>query len=88
MSDISEHIRELDRESIASKSRSSAHSSRSPLSRKSAQANISKRYDIAIEAATLVSKLKYMDLENRSKTELEKIKTLKQLEVAKAKLKI
>ena len=33
MSDISEHNRELDRDSIASKSRSSAHSSRSRLSR-------------------------------------------------------
>ena len=93
MINISNHILELEREnstqnsqgSIKSRQSSSRKSEHSNASRRS---NISKRSDVAIEAATLISKLKYMDIEAKSRVELEKIETMKKLEVARVKLEI
>ena len=70
MIDISDHIREIDRENSATKLHRSSRSSRSHSTRISMHSNASKRSDVAIEAATLMSKLKFMDLEAKSKVEL------------------
>ena len=89
MTNISEQIRSLDNEASATRSNTSlSGSNRSRTSHRSFWLDASKRSDVAIKAATLMSKLKFMDLEAKSKVELEKIQTLKQLEVARTKLEI
>ena len=65
-----------------------SRSSPSHSTRKSMHSNASKSSDVAIEAATLMSKLKFMDLEAKSKVELERTETLKKPEVARVKLDI
>lgn len=46
----------------------------------------SKMSEAAARAAALKAELKYMDLENKTKAELQKIQTLKKLEIAEAEL--
>ncbi|XP_069108834.1 desmoplakin-like isoform X1 [Argopecten irradians] len=83
MRDIANHIREMEAvrsETRSTRSRGSLSSSRSTSS--------SNKSAATIKAAELKARLKYIDIEARSKAELEKIQTMKELDVTRAKLEV
>ena len=55
-------------------------------SRRSKSSNSSGRSEAAAEAAVLRAKLKYIDSEAKTRTELEKIETMRQIDMAEAKV--
>ncbi|MCG7878635.1 MAG: DUF1759 domain-containing protein, partial [Candidatus Thiodiazotropha endolucinida] len=84
---VSLRILELENKNYETASQSSHHSSsRSKSSVKSKQSNISKISDAAARQAALKTKLKYIDIESKFKAELEKIQTIKQMEIAGAEV--
>lgn len=83
---VSLHILELENKNYETASQSSHHSSRSKSSVKSKRSNISKISDAAARQAALKTKLKYIDIESKFKAELEKIQTIKQMEIAGAEV--
>lgn len=85
---ISQFIREMNEGSeISVKSKKSHNSSRSSRSSRSSQrSNASKRANAAAEAAALKAKLKYIDQEAKQKAELERLQTMKQIDMAEAKV--
>ncbi|XP_060575232.1 uncharacterized protein LOC132732747 [Ruditapes philippinarum] len=90
---ISERISELRvdddlhsvRSSKSSKSHRS-HNSTSIKSHRSYNSTSSRHSHPAVEAAALKAKLKYIDMEAKSRAHLEKISTIKKLEMVKARL--
>ena len=83
MSKISERISDLEIDRSECKSTRSHKSSRYE---RSVASHCSSRSDAAVEAAALKIRLKYIDSELRSKAELERVKTKRDLEIAEAKL--
>ena len=84
MHKISNPIQEIESqkyEVVSNKSSSSSHSSRS---RSSTKSGISKISDLSVRKAALKTKLKYLDIESKFKVELQKIQTIKKLEIAGA----
>lgn len=79
---ISERISELRIEDDLS----SVHSSKSSRSRWSYNSTSSRHSHPAAEAAALKAKLKYIDAEAQSRAQLERISTIKRLEMVKARL--
>ena len=65
-------------------SNKSSSSSRSSRSRSSTKSGISKMSDLSVRKAALKTKLKYLDIESKFKVELQKIQTIKKLEIAGA----
>ena len=55
-------------------------------SRRSKTSNSPKRSEAAAEAAALRAKLKYIDLEAKTKADLEKLRTMRQIDMAEAKV--
>ena len=89
-SKIADFIRDIDMEKTASRSRRSYHSHHTRTSkvshRSSLRSDNSKRADVAAEAAALKTQLKYIDCEAQKRAEYERLRTLKELEMAEAKL--
>ena len=86
MINISDVINDLQMEIKSQVSGSHSYKGSCKSSRLSRISSTSKRSNAIFEAATLKTKLKYLDDENKAKTELERIKTQKQLEVANVKI--
>lgn len=85
MQDISECIREIESQRYEVRSNaSSIKSARSKSSRSSEKSDISKISDAAARRAALQTKLKYIDVESKFKAELQKIRTIKKMEIAGA----
>ena len=84
MHNISECIRDLEDQKYETRSNASSRSLRSKMSRGSAKSDVSKMSDTAVKKATLKAELKYIDVECKFKAELQKIQTLKQLEIVGA----
>ena len=87
MQKISARIQEIERqkyEVVSNKSSNrSTHLSRS---RSSTKSGISKISNLSTKKAALKAKLKYLDIESKFKTELQKIKTIKELEITGAEV--
>ena len=85
---ITECINEMEgseiRSRVSGRSNRSHHSSH--RSRSSQLSTASKRADAAAQAAALRAKLKYIDTEARQTAELEKLKTMKEIDMAQAKV--
>ena len=86
MCKIGERISEKQQDNSEIMSRASSRSHRSSRSGRSKMSNRSQHSDVAAEAAALRAKLKYIDAEARTKAELEKLTTMRKLEMAQAKL--
>ena len=86
--DIGYRIRELEeaKSEISSKHSGKSRSLRSAAS--SRRSNVSQRSDTAIKAAELKTKLRYMELESKAQLELDKIRTIRELECTEAKLEV
>lgn len=86
MCKIADRIVDLDDNNFDRRSHISRRSSRSGSSRTSKSSAQSYQSKATVETAALKAKLKYMDAENKAKLELEKLVTLRKLEVAQAKV--
>ena len=82
MQKISSQLQEI--ENIRYEVASSKGSSNSVYSSHSRSSGISKISNLSTRKAALRAKLKYLDIESKYKTELQKIKTIKELEIAGA----
>ena len=80
---VASYIRDLE---LECNTRHTTKSVRSCMSKRSISSNASKRQEVVIEAAALKAKLKYLDQEARQKADLEKLQTLKDIDIAEAKL--
>ena len=89
MNRVSLRVQELEgqRYDLASQSSGrSGRSSRSTSTIRSKKSNISKISDAAVRHAALKTKLKYIDIESKFKAELDKIQTIKKMEIAGAEV--
>ena len=84
MHKISNRIQEIESQKYKVVSNKSSSSSRSSRSRSSTKSGISKMSDLSVRKAALKTKLKYLDIESKFKVELQKIQTIKKLEIAGA----
>lgn len=82
MVNVAQLIREL---TLQSQEVSSNRSFRSAMSMSSKHSNMSKISDVAARKAALQAKLKYIDVESKFKAQLQKIQTMKEIEIEGAK---
>ena len=76
-------VREIDNEEFET---ATNYSEITRSSRRSKSLNSSRRSEAAAEAAALRAKLKYIDLEAKTRAELEKLETMRQIDMAEAKV--
>ena len=88
VTDISYRIRDLEDEKSERSSKRSARSRSMRSHVSSRHSNVSHRSDTAMKAAELKTKLKYMGLEAKAQLELDKIRTIRELESTEAKLEV
>lgn len=88
MSRIADRICEIRAEgsTVSRVSLSSSRSKSSTVSKRSSTSAVSKRSNVAMAAAVLRTKLKYIDVEAKSKAEHERVVTQRKLEIAQVKL--
>ena len=84
MHKISNRIQEIESQKYEVVSNKSSSSSRSSRSLSSTKSGISKISDLSFRKAALKTKLRYLDIESKFKVELQKIQTIKKLEIASA----
>ena len=82
MLNVAQLIRELN---LQRQEISSNRSFRSAMSMNSKHSNMSKISDVAARKAALQAKLKYIDVESKCKAQLQKIQTMKEIEIEGAK---
>lgn len=85
---ISLRLKELEDSRSETMSRTTAKSSRNGSTRSSQHSRHSIRSETASKAAELKTKLKYLDAEASAKLHLDKIRTMRDLDIAEAKLDI
>lgn len=88
MKRISLRLKELEEDSSEISSRRSSRSGSVKSSQHSHRSTRSIRSETASKAAELKTKLKYLDVEANAKLRLEKIQTMRDLDIAEAKLEI
>ena len=76
-------VREIDNEEFET---ATNYSEITRSSRRSKSSNSTRRFEAAAEAAALRAKLKYIDLEAKTRAELEKLDTTRQIDLAEAKV--
>ena len=83
VSKVERRIHEIENEEFET---ATNYSQKTHSSRRSKTSSSSRRSEAAAEAAALRAKLKYIDLEAKTKAELEKLQTMKQIDMAEAKI--
>ena len=82
VSKVEKRVRDIENEEFET---ATNYSQKTQSSRRSKMSSSSRRSEAAAEAAALRAKLKFIDLEAKTKAELEKLQTLKQIDMAEAK---
>lgn len=87
MGDIGDYIRSVETErSVVNSQSSRSCRSQSRHSVRSRHSQCSNRSEVAAHAAALKAKLKYIDIEAKTKAELERIQTQREIDIAEAKI--
>lgn len=85
MLNVAQRIAELNSQKLETNSNKS---SRSAMSKSSKHSNVSQVSDAAKRKAILQAKLKYIDMESKCKAQLEKIQTMKEMEMVEAEIDV